>query len=85
MGASATKSVKRLLTLSLSNSGRPCEQKKNSMSDVPVADRPTLIKRLLQILRGEDASDAAAMRESLEEVIEESERQSPALSKRRNG
>ena len=32
-----------------------------------------------QMLRGEDAS-SAAMRESLEEVIEESERQSPALS-----
>ena len=48
------------------------------MSDTP-ADRPTLIKRLLHILRGEDAS-SAAMRESLEEVIEESERQSPALS-----
>ncbi len=48
------------------------------MSDVP-ADRPTLVKRLLHILRGEDAS-SAAMRESLEEVIEESERQSPALS-----
>jgi magnesium and cobalt transporter len=43
------------------------------------ADRPSLVKRILQILRGEDAS-SAAMRESLEEVIEESERQSPALS-----
>src|SRR6201996_4478823 len=40
---------------------------------------PPLFKRLLQILRGENAS-SAAMRESLEEVIEESERQSPALS-----
>ena len=34
------------------------------------SDRPPLFKRLLQILRGEDAS-SAAMRESLEEVIEE--------------
>ncbi len=40
---------------------------------------PPLFKRLLQILRGENAS-SAAMRESLEEVIEDSERQSPALS-----
>ena len=40
---------------------------------------PPLLKRLLQILRGENAS-SAAMRESLEEVIEDSERQSPALS-----
>jgi CBS domain containing-hemolysin-like protein len=40
---------------------------------------PPLFKRLLQILRGENPS-SAAMRESLQEVIEESERQSPALS-----
>ena len=40
---------------------------------------PPLFKLLLQILRGENAS-SAAMRESLEEVIEDSERQSPALS-----
>ena len=33
----------------------------------------------MQLLRGEDAS-SAAMRESLEEVIEESERQASALS-----
>jgi CBS domain containing-hemolysin-like protein len=46
------------------------------MSD---AGHPSLFKRLLQILRGENPS-SAAMRESLEEVIEESERQSPALS-----
>ena len=39
---------------------------------------PSLFKRVAQILRGEDAS-SAAMRESLEEVIEESERQSPEL------
>jgi CBS domain containing-hemolysin-like protein len=44
------------------------------MSDHP----PSLFKRLAQILRGEDAS-SAAMRESLEEVIEESDRQSPEL------
>jgi CBS domain containing-hemolysin-like protein len=42
-------------------------------------EQPSLLKRLLQKLRGESAS-SAAMRESLEEVIEESERQSPALS-----
>jgi CBS domain containing-hemolysin-like protein len=38
---------------------------------------PTLLKRLAQALRG---GGAQSMRESLEEVIEESERQSPALS-----
>jgi CBS domain containing-hemolysin-like protein len=43
------------------------------------AESPPLFKRLLQMLRGENPS-SAAMRESLEEVIEESERQSPALS-----
>src|ERR1043166_7479096 len=48
------------------------------MSDAS-AEQPSLIKRLLQKLRGETAS-SAAMRESLEEAIEESERQSPALS-----
>src|SRR5580704_15945886 len=47
------------------------------MSDA--AESPSLLKRLMQLLRGENAS-SAAMRESLEEVIEESERQSPALS-----
>jgi len=47
------------------------------MSDA--ANSPSLLKRLMHILRGENAS-SAAMRESLEEVIEESERQSPALS-----
>jgi CBS domain containing-hemolysin-like protein len=36
------------------------------------------LRRLAQLLRGDDA--ASAMRESLEEVIEESDRQSPALS-----
>ena len=44
-------------------------------------EKPGLFKRLAQILRGEDAS-AAAMRESIEEVIEESDRQSPSLSAR---
>jgi len=39
---------------------------------------PSLLKRLAHLLRGDDA--AAAIRESLEEVIEESDRQSPALS-----
>ena len=41
-------------------------------------DQPFL-KRLLQALTGQSA-DATAMRESLEEVIEESDRESPALS-----
>lgn len=41
---------------------------------------PPLLKRILHILRGENAS-SAAIRESLEEVIEESERKEPALSK----
>jgi CBS domain containing-hemolysin-like protein len=47
----------------------------------PVAEdekAPSILKRLAQMLRGDGT--AAAMRESLEEVIEESERQSPALS-----
>jgi hemolysin (HlyC) family protein len=39
---------------------------------------PSLMRRLSQLIRGGGA--ATAMRESLEEVIEESERQSPALS-----
>lgn len=42
-------------------------------------DQPPFLKRLMQALTGETA-DAAAMRESLEEVIEESDRESPALS-----
>src|SRR3984885_15283743 len=45
------------------------------MSDEP----PSLWKRALLALRGGDA-ESAAIRESLEEVIEESDRQSPALS-----
>jgi CBS domain containing-hemolysin-like protein len=48
------------------------------MSD-PSGEHPPLFKRLLQLLRGENAS-SAAMRESLEEVIEESERQPSPLS-----
>ncbi len=43
------------------------------------AQPPSFFKRLLQVLRGEDAS-SAAMRESLTEVIEDSDRVSPALS-----
>ena len=43
------------------------------------AGHPQLFKRLMQILRREDPS-SAAIRESLEEVIEESERKEPALS-----
>jgi magnesium and cobalt transporter len=43
------------------------------MNDTPI------FKRLIQALTGQD-SDAAAIRESLEEVIEESERESSALS-----
>jgi CBS domain containing-hemolysin-like protein len=39
---------------------------------------PSLLRRLAQLLRGDGA--AAAIRESLEEVIEESDRQSPDLS-----
>jgi CBS domain containing-hemolysin-like protein len=42
-------------------------------------DQPPFLKRLLQALTGE-TTNAAAIRESLEEVIEESDRESPALS-----
>ncbi|MFO1246870.1 MAG: hemolysin family protein [Alphaproteobacteria bacterium] len=42
-----------------------------------MSDHP--LKRFLQKITGQDA-EAAAMRESLEEVIEESDRESPALS-----
>src|SRR6266849_6490802 len=42
-----------------------------------MSDHP--LKRLLRKVTGRD-SEATAMRESLEEVIEESERESPALS-----
>ena len=48
------------------------------MSDTTTTAQP-ILKRLMQRLRGETAS-SAAMRESLEEVIEESERKEPALS-----
>jgi CBS domain containing-hemolysin-like protein len=56
---------------------------RNTMTDPtgPVAEddkAPSILKRLAQMLRGDGS--AAAMRESLEEVIEESERQSNALS-----
>ena len=50
-------------------------------AQAPVAEddkAPSILKRLTQMLRGDGS--AAAMRESLEEVIEESERQSHALS-----
>jgi magnesium and cobalt transporter len=49
------------------------------MNDAPNGHHTPLIKRLMQLLRGENAS-SAAMRESLEEVIEESDRKEPALS-----
>jgi magnesium and cobalt transporter len=49
------------------------------MSDASNGHNPPLLKRLMQVLRGEDAS-SAAIRESLEEVIEESERKEAALS-----
>jgi magnesium and cobalt transporter len=55
------------------------------MSDVPQTepapetDKPSLLRRLSLFMRG-DSESAAQMRESLEEVIEESDRQSPALS-----
>ena len=45
----------------------------------PEADKPSLLRRLSLFVRG-DSPGAAQMRESLEEVIEESDRQSPALS-----
>lgn len=52
----------------------------DAKSVIPAADEkpPSLLKRLTLLLRGDHA--AAAFRESLEEVIEESDRQSPALS-----
>src|SRR5579883_1196232 len=49
------------------------------MSEATNGAHAPLLKRLMQILRGEDPS-SAAIRESLEEVIEESERKEPALS-----
>jgi CBS domain containing-hemolysin-like protein len=55
--------------------------RETAMADTttPEDDRsPSLMRRLAQMLRGGDT--ATAIRESLEEVIEESERQSSALS-----
>jgi magnesium and cobalt transporter len=49
------------------------------MNDAPNGHHTPLFKRLMQFLRGENPS-SAAMRESLEEVIEESDRKEPALS-----
>jgi len=49
------------------------------VSDASHTPHPPLLKRLMQVLRGEDAS-SAAIRESLEEVIEESDRKEAALS-----
>lgn len=49
------------------------------MSEAPQPHPPSLWRRLLTALRGEDAS-SAAMRASLAEVVEQSERESPALS-----
>ncbi|HXL70107.1 MAG TPA: hemolysin family protein [Rhizomicrobium sp.] len=49
------------------------------MNDAPNGHHTPLFKRLMQLLRGENAS-SAAMRESLEEVIEGSDRKEPALS-----
>src|ERR1700761_866574 len=49
------------------------------MSDASNGHHTPLFKRLMQRLRGEDPS-SAAIRESLEEVIEESERKEAALS-----
>jgi magnesium and cobalt transporter len=47
---------------------------------VSIEGEMSLWKKIVRALQGEDRADQAAMRESLEEVIEESERQSPALS-----
>jgi magnesium and cobalt transporter len=44
-----------------------------------MSEHTPILKRLYHALTGQDAS-AAAIRESLEEVIEESERESPAIS-----
>jgi magnesium and cobalt transporter len=49
------------------------------MNDAPNGHHTPPFKRLMQFLRGENPS-SAAMRESLEEVIEESDRKEPALS-----
>ena len=44
-----------------------------------MSEHPSLLKRIFHVLTGQNA-ESAAMRESLEEVIEESERESAALS-----
>jgi CBS domain containing-hemolysin-like protein len=44
-----------------------------------MSEHPPILKRLYHALTGQDAS-SASIRESLEEVIEESERESPAIS-----
>jgi magnesium and cobalt transporter len=49
------------------------------MNHAPNGHHTPPFKRLMQFLRGENPS-SAAMRESLEEVIEESDRKEPALS-----
>ena len=53
----------------------------DALPSVPTAEseKPSLLRRLSLFVRGDTAS-AAQMRESLEEVIEESDRQSPDLS-----
>ena len=43
-----------------------------------MSEHPSLLKRIFHALTGQNA-ESAAMRESLEEVIEESERESAAL------
>jgi CBS domain containing-hemolysin-like protein len=50
----------------------------SSTQDLEEDKAPSLFRRLAQMLRGGGA--ATAMRENLEEIIEESERQSPGLS-----
>jgi magnesium and cobalt transporter len=49
-----------------------------STADTDDDKAPSLLKRLAQMLRGDNA--AASMRETLEEAIEEADRQSPGLS-----
>lgn len=50
----------------------------SSFDDTGNGKPPSLLRRLAQRLRGDDA--AMSMRETLEEAIEEADRQSPALS-----
>jgi CBS domain containing-hemolysin-like protein len=49
-----------------------------TQAEAPADKAPSLFKRLSQLLRGDGT--ATAIRNSLEEVIEESDRESPALS-----